>query len=131
MFQLSDELRDDILPYLGIRLEDKAKGQPSIWKLEDPEVLLKEKQKKIDDKLKAVAEKEARRLLELKKKSTTAQEWFKVFFSDKYSQFDSEGLPSHDIKGKELIDSIKNKLKKEWNKQDGVYKKWAEAEEKA
>jgi hypothetical protein len=24
--QISDELRDDILPYLGIRLEDKGKG---------------------------------------------------------------------------------------------------------
>jgi cysteinyl-tRNA synthetase len=26
LFQLSDELRDDILPFLGIRLEDRGKG---------------------------------------------------------------------------------------------------------
>ena len=26
MFRLSDELRDDILPFLGIRLEDRGKG---------------------------------------------------------------------------------------------------------
>jgi len=26
MFKLSDELRDDILPFLGIRLEDRGKG---------------------------------------------------------------------------------------------------------
>ena len=26
LFRISDELRDDILPYLGIRLEDKGKG---------------------------------------------------------------------------------------------------------
>ena len=26
LFRISDELRDDILPFLGIRLEDKGKG---------------------------------------------------------------------------------------------------------
>jgi hypothetical protein len=26
ILKLSDELRDDILPYLGIRLEDRGKG---------------------------------------------------------------------------------------------------------
>ena len=41
LFRISDELRDDILPYLGVRLEDKGKGNPSIWKLEDRNVLIK------------------------------------------------------------------------------------------
>lgn len=41
--KLADALRDDILPELGIRLEDKGKGQQSIWKYEDKEVLLAEK----------------------------------------------------------------------------------------
>lgn len=47
MFQLSDELRDDILPYLGIRLEDRGKGQVAIWKLEEKEILIKERENKI------------------------------------------------------------------------------------
>jgi hypothetical protein len=34
-------------------------------------------------------------------------------FPEKYSKFDAEGLPTHDDKGKELSDSIRNKLKKE------------------
>ena len=41
LFRVCDELRDDILPYLGIRLEDKGKGNPSIWKIEDRETLIK------------------------------------------------------------------------------------------
>jgi cysteinyl-tRNA synthetase len=40
---LCDELRDDVLPNLGVRLEDRTKGQPSLWKYEDREVLLKER----------------------------------------------------------------------------------------
>ena len=41
LFRVCDELRDDILPYLGIRLEDKGKGNPSIWKIEDRDTLIK------------------------------------------------------------------------------------------
>lgn len=41
LFKISDEVRDDILPNLGIRLEDKGKGNPSIWKLEDRAELMK------------------------------------------------------------------------------------------
>lgn len=50
LFRLCDELRDDLLPHLGIRLEDRAKGQEAIWKYEDKEVLLKEREAKILDK---------------------------------------------------------------------------------
>ena len=47
MFRLCDELRDDMLPYLGVRLEDRGKGQASIWKYEDKAVLLKERDEKL------------------------------------------------------------------------------------
>ena len=46
ILKLSDELRDDILPMLGIKLEDRGKGQPSIWKFEDKQVLRYEKLQK-------------------------------------------------------------------------------------
>lgn len=36
MFKLSDQVRDDVLPELGIQIEDKGKGQPSLWKFDDP-----------------------------------------------------------------------------------------------
>ena len=127
--KISDELRDDILPYLGIRLEDKS-GQPSIWKLEDPETLIKERERKIEEKKQKEEEKKQRAELALKKKSTPASEWFKVFFADKYSKFDEQGLPTHNSKDKELHENERKKLQKEWNKQDGIYKKWVEEEEK-
>ena len=34
-FDVADELRDDILPHLGIKLEDKKPGEPSTWKFVD------------------------------------------------------------------------------------------------
>jgi cysteinyl-tRNA synthetase len=40
-----DELRDDILPHLGVKLEDRGKGNPSVWKIYDKEELLKEIQR--------------------------------------------------------------------------------------
>lgn len=57
LFKISDELRDDILPHLGVRLEDKGKDAPSIWKYEKPEILLKEREAKIAEKAKKEAEK--------------------------------------------------------------------------
>ncbi|CDW84464.1 cysteinyl-trna synthetase [Stylonychia lemnae] len=135
---LCDQLRDDVLPHLGIRLEDRAKGVEAIWKYEDKDVLLKEKEAKIKEKEKKEEEKKQRKELELRKKSTPGSEWFKVFFADKYSQFDAEGLPTHgplkqkapgadgpeQVQGELLSESIRNKLKKEQNKQDQVYQKY-------
>lgn len=84
LFKLSDSLRDDILPYLGIRLEDKAKGEPSMWKFDDKDELISA----IENKKAEVAKKaEAKRLREeedLKKKSTSGKDWFKVMEGDKY-----------------------------------------------
>ena len=124
LFRLCDELRDDILPHLGVRLEDRAKGQEAIWKYEDKEILLKERDAKIKEKEKKEEEKRRRKEEEVKKKSTPASEWFKVFRAAEFSQFDTTGLPTHDAKGKELSESIRNKLKKEQNKQNEVYTKY-------
>ena len=43
MFQLSDDIRDDVLPYMGIKLEDRKQEQPSIWKFADKDSLLAER----------------------------------------------------------------------------------------
>lgn len=84
-----------------------------MWKYEDKEVLLKEKEAKAQEKLRKEEEKRAKAELELKKKSTPPQDWFRVMFSDKYSQFDADGLPTHDSAGKEVNEQIRNKLRKE------------------
>lgn len=39
IFQLCDQFRDDVLPDLGIKLEDRKPGEASIWKFVDKETL--------------------------------------------------------------------------------------------
>ena len=48
---------------------------------------------------------------------------------DKYSEFDERGIPTHDMKGKELSKEIRTKLNKEYMKQDKVYNDWRKKEE--
>jgi hypothetical protein len=85
LFNLCDVLRDDILPHLGVRLEDRGKGQEAIWKYEDKEVLLKERENKLKEKEKKEEEKRIRKEEEIRKKSTPATEWFKVFRSAEFT----------------------------------------------
>ena len=125
LFRLCDELRDDVLPHLSIRLEDRAKGQDAIWKYEDKAVLLKERADKILEKERKEEEKRKRKEEETRKKSTPPTEWFKVMRAAEFSKYDGEtGIPTHDAKDKEISESIRNKLKKEWNKQKEVYEKY-------
>ena len=127
IFKVCDNLRDNVLPELGIRLEDKGKDQPAIWKKDDPEKLKSEIKSKEEEKVKREEEKKRKVADDLKKKMTPAKEYFKQM-TDKFSAFDEQGLPTHDAKGKELSMEIKNKLKKEYAKQDSVHKKWLETE---
>lgn len=90
-----DLLRDDILPNVGVRLEDRE-GAPSAVKLVDKETLLKEKELKKQMEIEKQAEKERK-----KQEQAAAQaakdaqrkippgEMFKGE-SDKYSKFDDK-----------------------------------------
>ena len=98
MFKLSDEIRDDVLPYLGIKLEDRKQDQASIWKFADKDTILAERNAKLEKARAAEEAKRAKQELELKKKSTPGSEWFKVFPEGKegtYTKFDDKGLPTH------------------------------------
>lgn len=126
IFSLCDKLRDEVLPYLGIQLEDKGKDEDSIWKYEDKEVLIKKCEDKIKEKAKKDEEKRAKAELVLKQKSTSGKDWFSVFEAGTYSKFDAEtGLPSHWLKANKdkvmeevpVSEAILNKLKKTQNKQ--------------
>ena len=48
MFELSDQVRDDVLPFLGIQIEDGKQDEPAIWKFADKAELLAERQAKLD-----------------------------------------------------------------------------------
>jgi cysteinyl-tRNA synthetase len=123
VLSLCDELRDNTLLELGVRLEDK--GTTSVWKLEDPAVLRAERILKARD----ASAKEQARTLEAAKRATKAatanvhpRELFKKRDA-KYTHFDNDGIPTHDLMGQPLPKSQIKKLKKEWDKQKKIYDK--------
>merc|ERR1712137_944049 len=60
ILQACDEIRDTKLVHLGVRLEDRNEG--SKWNLEDPKVLLKEREEKEIKMLEIKREKIARKV---------------------------------------------------------------------
>eukprot|EP01006_Ploeotia_vitrea_P032592 TRINITY_DN64783_c1_g2_i1.p1 TRINITY_DN64783_c1_g2~~TRINITY_DN64783_c1_g2_i1.p1 ORF type:complete len:689 (+),score=2.70 TRINITY_DN64783_c1_g2_i1:63-2129(+) len=123
----ADALRDDILPELGIRMEDKGSGKDvvTVWKLEDKEILLKEKAQREEIKAQKAAIK-AEALRKQKEKEEKAKinpnDMFRGM-TDLYSQFDEKGIPTHDIKNEPLSKGALKKLQKEYNKQLELYEK--------
>ncbi|CAN0110178.1 unnamed protein product [Ascophyllum nodosum] len=107
-----DHVRDELLPPVGVRLEDKgeqARRALVVWKLEDPAVLARERQQREQEQLrrleakaeakKKAAEKEARA-------KTPANEYFRGLKGENgepvYSKFDEQGVPTHNVKGEEI-----------------------------
>ncbi|XP_070507049.1 cysteine--tRNA ligase, cytoplasmic [Chironomus tepperi] len=128
ILQLCDELRDEILPNLSVRLEDKE-GK-SVIKLVDRETLMKEKEekKKREEQKKAeqLAKAEAQRLKDKEReeqRKINPKDMFKSQ-TDKYSAFDEEGLPTHDNEGKEISKGQQKKLKKLQQQQEVKYSEY-------
>jgi len=130
-----DAVRDQALPPLGIRLEDAGKGQSSFWKLDDPEVLLKEqaqkeaeKQRLLEQKAKA-AEKAAQK--EAQAKIPPAELFFSRKDDDgnpKYLRFDGQGIPTHLSDNSEIPKAQLKKLKKEYEAQKKLHEKYLKKE---
>jgi len=120
-----DKIRDDVLPNLGVRLEDKE-TEPTVIKLVDRAELMKEREQKLKQE-------EARRLEKEKKKAEAEAkaaknkvppwEMFKGD-TDKYSKFDDKGMPTHDIKGEEIAKAQLKKLQKAYNTQEKKYNEY-------
>lgn len=129
VLNLCDALRDDVLPELGVRLEDHE-GLPTVVKLVDKETLLKEKEekKKAEEEKKRKKEEAARKKQEqeaakLSKMKICPGEMFKAE-TDKYSKFDENGFPTHDTEGKELSKGQAKKLRKLYETQEKLYKEY-------
>jgi len=135
ILQLCDELRDDRLLEVGVRLEDQQVGAPVV-KLVDREILLKEKQQKLDEiekKRKDKEESKKKQLEEKAAKEAKARILPKEMFlseTDKYSKFDEQGMPTHDGTGEPLSASLTKKLKKLQLTQEKTYNKLLEQEQK-
>lgn len=124
----ADELRDGILPDLGVRMEDKGSGKEvvTVWKLDDPAVLKKEKACR--EEMKAAKEKQkAENLKKQKDKEEKAKIPPENLFrgqSDLYSAFSSDGLPTHDKAGEPISKATLKRLQKEYAKQREIYEKF-------
>ena len=125
---IADKLRDDVLPELGIRLEDKGSGAEttSVWKLDDPEVLRKEKALKEAARIAKEQQREeaARKAAEREEKAKISPKEMFLHMTDLYSAFDEIGLPTHDKEGQPLAKAAIKKLQKEHSKQQELHEKF-------
>ncbi|XP_014218904.1 cysteine--tRNA ligase, cytoplasmic [Copidosoma floridanum] len=123
-----DRLRDDALPNVGVRLEDDDSG--CRVKLVSKEELLKERELKKQLEADKAAEKERKKAeaaeaaaAKEQQKKVPPKEMFKLE-KDKYSQFDENGLPTHDIEGKEISKGQMKKLQKLQQAQEKRYNEY-------
>lgn len=124
-----DVLRDDILPNVGVRLEDTSEEKCNV-KLVNKEELLRERECKKQMELEKSLEKEKRKAeaaaaaaAKEAQKKIAPSEMFKLE-TDKYSQFDSNGIPTHDISGKEISKGQMKKLQKLQQAQEKRYNEY-------
>lgn len=113
---LCDVLRDDILPHLGVRLEDKSGGAAAVWKLEEAKVLLEERAAKQAAAL-AAREQKLRNGLKLKqdKLKKLQDATFTVrqrLEKEGFTQFDAQDVPTHDTTGAPMSQNALKKLSK-------------------
>ena len=128
ILKLCDQLRDETLPELGVRIEDKG-NEGSLWKFFDKEQYKKEKEKEKELKENKKKQKEEEAKQREMKLSMTAKEYYATM-TDKYSAFDEEGIPIKNAKGNDISKEQYNKLKKEFAKHDKQHQKWLEQQNK-
>ncbi|XP_065347910.1 cysteine--tRNA ligase, cytoplasmic [Cloeon dipterum] len=127
-----DRLRDDALPNVGVRLEDKEAGHPAGIKLVGKEELLREKELKRKQEEAKQLEKERKKAEQaalLEQRKIKPSEMF-LKESDKYSQFDDKGIPTHDKEGKEISKGQQKKLLKLYQAQEKKYNDYLKESEK-
>ena len=123
---MCDLLRDELLPPAGIRLEDKPNGATT-WKSDDPATLLREVAERKaaieNDRKKALVNQRAtkQKLLEKWEQVVAAPADFFKSETDKYSAFDSTGVPTADAAGNAIPEKAQSKLKKELQKYQSAH----------
>jgi len=129
--QLSDELRDDIMPPLGVRLED---GGATLFKIDTPEVVIKEiaEQKQLAEKAKKKGIENKIRSIEseLVQLDTGQLSPRKSFEQEGFKNFDADGIPITDKNGKEVSTKTKKKFQKVFQTQQKLHQKYKEKIEK-
>eukprot|EP00578_Thalassiosira_sp_NH16_P020363 CAMPEP_0181091732 /NCGR_PEP_ID=MMETSP1071-20121207/8552_1 /TAXON_ID=35127 /ORGANISM="Thalassiosira sp., Strain NH16" /LENGTH=823 /DNA_ID=CAMNT_0023173885 /DNA_START=118 /DNA_END=2589 /DNA_ORIENTATION=+ len=124
ILKICDGLRDEVLPTLGVRLEDRPTG--TMWNLEDPGVMLKEMAEK------AAKEKEVQvgklekqlvaRTLQLEKVKNSMVKPEDLFRTVEYKEWDEAGVPISLANGDPMSGGQVKKKKKAIDKQAKAYK---------
>ena len=122
-----DDIRDNGLPELGVKLDDRETG--ALWKLYDAEELKKEMEREREAKAEkerakqAAREEAARKAAEKEAKAKIPpSEMFKQGeYEGLYSKYDAEGVPTHDAAGEELTKGAVKKLMKAHGAQKKAY----------
>ncbi|KAI1437504.1 cysteinyl-tRNA synthetase [Xylaria sp. CBS 124048] len=123
---LSDRIRDFDLTNIGVYLDDRPDGQPSLIKfIPAAELIAAREEKAAKEAEKAKAKEEAR----LAREKAEAEKWEKakvppqeMFKNDeRYSEWDAEGMPTKLKDGSEVPKTQLKKLKKEWDRQNKVH----------
>ncbi|GMH93982.1 hypothetical protein TL16_g12774 [Triparma laevis f. inornata] len=130
LLKLCDGLRDDVLPGLGVQLEDKE-GSKGVWKLANPEDIKRQKEQKEQEAARKAEEKAAREreAAEKEKANLIAPlDFLKTLTLDdgktlKYGNFGEDGMPTHNNEGEELNKNQTKKAKKEFEGQKKKYEK--------
>ncbi|OQV12664.1 Cysteine--tRNA ligase, cytoplasmic [Hypsibius exemplaris] len=130
ILQFCDRIRDDVLPNLGVRLEDRE-GQPPAVKLVDKNELMKEREAKLQAEEEKRVEKERKkreieeaRLAKERQMRVPPSELFRSQ-TDKFSLFDDKGMPTHDHEGKEISKGQLKKLEKLYQTHEAKFKELA------
>lgn len=125
ILKICDELRDNVLPDLGVLIEDLA--DKTVVKLCDRDTLIKEREqkllmaerKKLEDQKRKEELLQAQREKEAKKSIPPTEMFLKD--TDKFSKFDEKGFPLLDLEGKELAKAQMKKLQKQYDAQKKSY----------
>ncbi|KAI0009587.1 tRNA synthetases class I (C) catalytic domain-containing protein [Xylariaceae sp. FL0662B] len=119
---ISDRIRDFDLTNLGVYLDDRPDGLPSLIKfVPAAELIAAREEKAAREAEKARAKEEAKRA----KEKAEEEKWAKAKLApeelfkgdERYSEWDGEGLPTRMKDGSEVPKSQFKKLKKEWDRQ--------------
>ncbi|KAI3339823.1 cysteinyl-tRNA synthetase [Ustulina deusta] len=126
ILSLSDRIRDFDLTNIGVYLDDRPDGQTSLIKFIPAAELIAAREEKVaKDAERARAKEEAR----LSREKAEAEKWEKakiapqdMFKADeRYSEWDTEGMPTKLKDGSEVPKAQLKKLKKEWDRQKKVH----------
>ncbi|XP_065835615.1 cysteine--tRNA ligase, cytoplasmic-like [Oscarella lobularis] len=132
ILDVCDALRDDALPELGVRLED-IEGQPTAIKFVDKEILLAERKRNREEaEAKRKAKEEAKRLQAEKQAAKEQQKQIppsELFRREagKFSQFDEQGIPTHDADGTKIGEGRRKKMRKMYQQQEKLYAEYVNA----